>query len=225
MERARAWFAVGAVAAAMTAAALGATAASPRDISADQALVAARGVPPAPALTPPPADPPADEEHVAPTVDPIVIGDPHDGMGGLPSEEPMDMGGMDMDGHGQGAGPSAIPSGSPGATDDHQVDASPMPGMGGMDMDGSPMPVDDHGTTGDDDHGAAAAGGGDADGGHGDGEPTAERPRELVLGGFGLLNGLVFAAAALLRRRDRAAATGRAAATIEPAFTGSTDDS
>ena len=33
MERARAWFAVGAVAAAMTAAALGATAAPPRDIA------------------------------------------------------------------------------------------------------------------------------------------------------------------------------------------------
>ena len=223
MERARAWIAVGAVAAAMTAAALGATAASPRDISADQALVAARGVPPAPALTPPPADPPADEAHVAPTVDPIVIGDPHDGMGGLPSEEPVDMGGMDMGGHGLGAGPSASPSASPGATDDHQVDASPMPGM---DMDGSPMPVDDHGSPMPvDDHGDAAAGDGDADGGHEDGEPTAERPRELVLGGFGLLNGLVFAGAALLRRRDRAAAARKAAATIERAFISPTDAS
>ena len=132
------------------------------------------------------------------------------------------MGGMDTDGHGQGPGPSASPSASPGATDDHQVDASPMPGM---DMDGSPMPVDDHGTTGDDDHGDAAAGDGDADGGHEDGEPTAERPRELVLGGFGLLNGLVFAGAALLRRRDRAAAARKAAATIERAFISPTDAS
>ncbi len=225
MERARAWFAVGAVAAAMTAAALGATAAPPRDISADQALVAARGVPPAPALTPPPANEAHPTPTVAPTVDPIVIGDPHDGMGGLPSEEPMDMGGMDMDGHGQGgAGPSAGPSASPGATDDHQGDASPMPGMDGMDTHGSPMPDDDHGTTGDDDHGAAT-GSGDADGGHGDGEPTPEQPRELVLGGFGLLNALVFAGATLLRRRDRAATARRAAATIEPPFTGPTDAS
>ena len=159
---------------------------------------------------------------MAPTVDPIVIGDPHDGMGGLPSEEPMDMGGMDTDGHGQGPGPSASPSASPGATDDHQVDASPMPGM---DMDGSPMPVDDHSPMPVDDHGGAAAGDGDADGGHEDGEPTAERPRELVLGGFGLLNGLVFAGAALLRRRDRAAAARKAAATIERAFISPTDAS
>ena len=202
MERARAWFAVGAAAAAMTAAALGVTAAPPRDITADQALVAARGVPPAPALTPPPAD----ED---PTVDPIVIGDPHDGMGD----------------HGQGAGPGDSPSAGPGATDDHQVDASPMPGMGGMDMDGSPMPVDDHGTTGDDDHGGAAAGSGDADAGHGDEVPVAEQPRELVLGGFGLLNGLVFAAAALLRRRDRAAAARKAAAAIERASSSPMDAS
>jgi hypothetical protein len=168
--------------------------------------------------------PPADDEHVAPTVDPIVIGDPHDGMGGPPSEVPMDMGGMDMGGHGEGAGPSANPNASPGELDDHQVDASPMPGMGGMDMDGSPMPVDDHGTTSDDGHGGAA-GGEDAAGGHGDEGPVAEQPRELVLGGFGLLNGLVFAAAALLRRRDRAAAARKAAATIERAFISPTDAS
>jgi hypothetical protein len=220
MDRARAWLAVGAVAAAMTAAALGATAAPPRDITADQALVAARDVMPAPALTPPPAD----EKPVVPTADPIVIGDPHGGMGGLPSQDPMDMGGTDMDGHGQGASPS--PSPSPGESDGHDADSSPMPADDhGPDMGGSPMPVDDHGTTGDDDHGGAAAGGGDADGGHGDGDPTAERPRELVLGGFGLLNGLVFAAAALLRRRDRAAAARKAAATIERAFINPTDAS
>ena len=209
MERARAWFAVGAVAAAMTAASLGATAAPSRDITADLALAAARDVMPAAELTPPPAD----EKPVVPTADPVVVGDPHDGMGGLPSQDPVDM-----DGHGQGASPSA----SPGEPDDH-ADASPMPADDhGADMDGSPKPVDDHGPTDDDDHDDAADA---ADGGHGDEEPTAERPRELVLGGFGLLNALVFAGAALLRRRDRAAAARKAAPRIEHASSSPTDAS
>ncbi len=205
MERGRAWFAVGAVTAAMTAASLGATAAPSRDITADLALAAARDVMPAVELTPPPAD----EKPVVPTADPILDGDPHGGMGGLPSQDPVDK-----DGHGQGASPGA----SPGEPDDH-VDPSPTPADDhGTDMDGSPKPVDDHGPTDDDDHDDD-----DADGGHGDEGSTAERPRELVLGGFGLLNALVFAGAALLRRRDRTAAARKAAARVEHAASGPTD--
>lgn len=205
MERARAWLAVGAVAVALTAASLGATATPSRDLTSDLALVAARDVMPAPKRTPPPAD----EKPAVPTADPVVVGDPHGGMGGPPSPDPMDM-----DGHGQEASPGA----SPGAPDGH-ADASPMPADDhGTGMDGSPTPVDDHGTTDVDDHDDDAA-----DDGHGDEGSSAERPRELVLGGFGLLNALVFAAAALLRRRDRAAAARKAAARIEPASSSPTD--
>lgn len=202
MDHVRVWLAAGAVAVAMTAA--GGAARPPRELPADLVMAAAREVMPVPELTPPPAD----EKPVVPTASPIFIGDPHDEMGGLPSQDPIHGGGADSDGHGQVASPSA----SPGQADGH-------------DADSSPIPADDHGTTDGDDHGGAAAGSGDVDGGHGDGEPIAERPRELVLGGFGLLNGLVFAAAALLRRRDRAAAARTAAATIERAFISPTDAS
>lgn len=200
--RARCVLAVGAVALAMTAAA-GAASIPPRDLTADLALVAAR-VPASPA-----ADPVVSSEgHPTPTPppsgEPGVDGDPHGGMadpghGAAPSPEaspgPMDMGGHAADpspsaapGHGHGAAPSAAPSAAP------RADPSREPATVGHDE----APADGH------DDGA---------GGHGEEEATEERPRAVVLGGFVALNGIALAGAAVLRRRDRAAATLKAGRT------------
>ena len=59
-------------------------------------------------------------------------------------------------------------------------------------------------------HGATDDGHGET-GGHGD-APAEERPRDLVLGGFGLLNVFVLGAAAWVRRRDRSVLAHKAAA-------------
>ena len=207
--RARCCLAVGAIAMAMAATAAGAVAAPPRDLTADLAPVAARlPVSPGPGLV---LD---DEEHPDPTPAPSSVpgidGDPH-GMDAMPSDdphaempspEPMDMGGHTADpspsaapGHGHGAEPSPEPA----ASDDH----GPMPGMDDEES-ASHAPAtgghDEPPTGGDDDSAA----------GHGDEQPAEDRPRALVLGGFVALNGIALAGAAVLRRRDRAAAALRA---------------
>ena len=197
MERARACLVLGAVAAVIGAAAVGSVPTASRDIAADGVLAAARVIVPVATARPAPADP-SDEEHGAASQDPIVVGDPHDGMGGTPSMQPMPSPdptrGMDMGVHGATAGPG----GSPAPSDDRHDDASAKPGHG-------EAPADDHGDGPADEHGEAPADD------HGDEAAAGSRPRELVLGGFGLLNALAFAGAAILRRRDRAAAARKAA--------------
>lgn len=113
---------------------------------------------------------------------------------------------------------------SASATDDgawttpHDHDTDEMPGMEHDDMPGmddDDMPDMDHGQTGGPGHtghdGPAPA----HPGGAHDASPGAatERPRGLVLGGFGLLNGAVLGAAAVLRRRTRGRPRPRAATT------------
>ena len=223
--RARSCLAVGAIALAMAATAAGAAAAPPRDITADLAPVAAR-VPVSPS-----ADPVLDdEEHADPTPppseDPGMDGDPH-GMDAMPSDDPH--GGMEDPAHGEEmAVPRAggqwrprgrsVPVGRPGSW--HGAEPSPEP------------PTNDHGTMpamNDEEmashppasggHDEAPAGGHDESaGGHGDEEPTAERPRAVVLGGFVALNGIALAGAAVLRRRDRAAVAlkARRISTMQP---------
>lgn len=214
--RARCCLAVGAIALAMSATAVGAVAAPPRDLAADLAPVAAR------VATPRTSDPTLDEEgHDDPTPHPSenpgVDGDP-DGMGTMPSDDPhggmedptrdeemASQAPMDMGGHGAEPSPSTAPD------DGHDDEASPAPadsdGHGSMpDMDDQEMASHEPTTDGHDEEDDAAAGHDDGAGGHGDAAPAEERPRAAVLGGFVAINGLVLGAAALTRRRDRAAA-------------------
>jgi hypothetical protein len=183
----------------MSATAVGAVAAPPRDLTADLAPVAAR-VP-----TPHNPEPTLDEGgHDDPT--PSPTDDPmHDEE--MASGEPMDMGG-----HGTETSPSPAPD------DGHEVEpgpeVSPAPadadGHGSMsDMDDQEMASHEPAADGHDEEDDAAAGHDDSAGGHDDEDAAAaegERPRGVVLGGFVALNGIALAGAALLRRRDRAAA-------------------
>jgi hypothetical protein len=207
----------------MSATAVSAVAAPPRDLTADLAPVAAR-VP-----MPHSSDPTLDEEgHDDPTPhpseDPGMDGDPH-GMEPVPSDDPhggmedptrdeeMASGDpMDMGGHGAESSPSTAPGHGHGAEPSPEMSPAPADsdGHGSMsDMDDQEMashePADDGHAEEDD----AAVGHEDASGGHDDGDDAAaegERPRGVVLGGFVAINGLVLGAAALTRRRDRAAA-------------------
>ena len=123
----------------------------------------------------------------APTPSPTDGMHADDGMEAMPSdhEDGMDMGGGDA------ASPAA-------SADPHgHGDATPAPAMDGMD-------------------GMAPESGAPAEeAGHGHGEETTAsepKPREAVMGGFLLVNGLVLAGAAITRRRDRARAAAKALA-------------
>ena len=105
-----------------------------------------------------------------------------------------------------------VPSASPDAHAGHDMTADDMTdhesmtadehaSHGGTPTTGSAGGHDSHGTTAEDsDHDD----GGHGTGGHDDTGPAPDRPRALVLGGFGAFNGLVLATAAVLRRRGAA---------------------
>ena len=213
MERVRALscLAVGAIALAMAAAA-GAVAAPPRDLTAELAPVAAR-VPVSPGAGPVLDDEEHPDPTPAPSEEPGMDADPHGGMEDpaheedMASPEPMNMGGHTADpspsaapGHGHGAEPSPEPV----ASDAHGA----MPGMDDEEMAS-------HAPAGGGHDEVPAAGGHAEEGadGHGDAEPAGERPREAVLGGFFAINALVLAAAAVTRRRDRAKTAAKATTT------------
>jgi hypothetical protein len=202
----------------MTAAAVGAVAAPPSEITAELAPIAARV--PAPHTK----DPTLDEEgHSDPT--PSPADDPmHDEE--MASQEPMDMGG-----HGAESAPSTAPG------DGHEGEASPQvsPAPADADGHGSTSGMDDQevashepAADGHDEEDGAENGHEDVSGGHDDEDAAAaegERPRGVVLGGFvvinGLIlgaaaNGLILGAAALTRARDRAAAALKAHRTPTP---------
>jgi hypothetical protein len=105
-----------------------------------------------------------------------------------------------------------------------EVDHEDMPSDDEMASDHEATPSDhmdmgddgDHETQASDDHDGEASGGHSegSDDGHGDDSADqGEKPRTAVLGGFFAVNGLVLAAAALTRRRDRSRAAAKAIAT------------
>ncbi|MCR6688595.1 hypothetical protein [Cellulomonas sp.] len=114
--------------------------------------------------------------------------------------------------HDHGTGGHDAPA-EPHHDDMPAMDHDDMPGM-----DHGDMPGMDHGVEPGTDHGPAH---GDHDetapthpaGGHAAPDEAPARPRGLVLGGFGLLNGAVLGAAAVLRRRTRARVRPRATTT------------
>ena len=216
--RARCCLAVGAIALAMSATAVGAVAAPPRDLTADLAPVAAR-VP-----MPHTSDPTQDEEgHDDPTPhpseDPGVDGDPH-GMDPVPSDDPH--GGMedpthdeemasaepmDMGGHGAESSPSAAPG--------HGHGAEPSPEMSPPCRLRRPRRrcrtwttrrwrATSRRTTVTTRRTTPRSATTTPPAATTTRTPAEERPRAVVLGGFVAINGLVLGAAALTRRRDRA---------------------
>lgn len=204
MERAcaRACLAVGAIASAIAVTAVGAVPGPPRDLTADLARVAYR-VPVSRTADRVPRDEGRHDPTPVPSQDPTggdrpgiggeLPDDSHEGMDDpthdeeLASHEPMDMGG-----HGAGPSASAAPGHGQGVDE-----ASPIPAPAGS---GGNEPA-----AGGHSDGIEGAHDG-ASGGHDDEEPAAERPRAAVLGGFVAINGIALAGAAVLRRRDGAAA-------------------
>jgi hypothetical protein len=153
------------------------------------------------------------------TDDPIVVGDPHDGMheedrtppsdeghGHVPDADHHEPTTSPEDGHGHG---QPVPEGS-GAPADGAPSIEPSPGHDGTGGHGD---EGTHGATGGDDHGTSGDDDGHADtGGHGAVVDTSAKPREAVLGGFLIVNSIVLAAGAIVRRRDRTTAAEKAAA-------------
>ena len=133
------------------------------------------------------------EAAARPTSDPSHVHSTQTSMPGM-DHKVSPMPGMD---HGTGTPvPGMDHEVSPMPGMDHEV--SPMPGMDheispmpGMDHEVSPMPGMDHGTE------TPMPGMGHDSG-------SESRPRALLLGGFGGLNGVVLITAFMLRRRTKA---------------------
>lgn len=195
MERPRARSRIATVTIAAIAAAIAASAGglfeAPGNLTPGPDRVAARVVTPLADAT----TPPAVEEHHEPTPSPSTT--PPPAASGTPDRHEMDAGS----------------SGDPHVMDDptHDEDGA-MPGMDDEEM-GSHEPSAGH----EDASGGHEDASGDqegAAGGHGDEEPAGERPQAVVLGGFLAINAVALVAAAILRRRDGAAAALTAAQTL-----------